>query len=100
MSTSLFPIGRVLVTAGVNALMVQDDQFMLFVIRCLDRYMQKDFGELERVDLETNLVGLELGLRLFGSYWTEGPHMEHGDKIYIITEADRSTTTILWPSEY
>ena len=62
--------------------------------RSLRRFAEADWGEMDEEDKETNNNALETGSRLFGSY--ECAHA----KIWIITEADRSCTTILFPSEY
>jgi len=57
--------------------------------------MSCDWGELSDEDIVENDVSLKEGFRLLSSYRTG-----KGQQIWIITEADRSATTILLPSEY
>ena len=64
-------------------------------IEFLRRHMSGDWGELSDEDVKENDVSLKEGLRLLSAYQTG-----KGQKIWIITEADRSATTILLPSEY
>jgi hypothetical protein len=54
-----------------------------------------DWGELESSDSEENEYSVAHGLRLLSSYTTIA-----GEKLWIITEADRSATTMLLPEEY
>jgi hypothetical protein len=61
----------------------------------LDRHAIGDWGELEPTDVAENKYSLIHGFRLLSSYTTEA-----GEKIWIITEADRSATTLLLPGEY
>ena len=59
------------------------------------RHMAGDWGELDEHDWKENEAALEHGFRLFSRYVTPG-----GTKFYVITEHDRSVTTILLPEEY
>ena len=61
----------------------------------LQRHAIGDWGDLSVEDLEENTLSLEQGYRLLSAY-----HLKDLTKIWIITEADRSATTILLPSEY
>lgn len=61
----------------------------------LSRHIRGDWGELEENDRAENEVGLVHGFRLLSAYT-----LRNGTKIWIITEADRSATTILLPEEY
>jgi hypothetical protein len=54
-----------------------------------------DWGDLDEEDRRENERSLEDGCRLLSAY-----HLRDGTKIWIITEADRSATTLLLPSEY
>ena len=66
------------------------------VFRALARHAQGDWGDLCREDHERNNQALQSGEeRLFSSY-----HTEDGTKFWIITEWDRSVTTVLLPDEY
>jgi hypothetical protein len=87
-----FPLGRLLATPGaLQALEKAGQQPQEF----LDRHSKGDWGELDSHDIRENEFSLGRGLRLLSSYTTAA-----GDKLWIITEADRSTTTLLLPEEY
>ena len=61
----------------------------------LDRHLSGDWGDLGAFDWQANDQALRLGTRLFSSY-TVSPL----NTVWIITEADRSSTCVLLPSEY
>ena len=91
-----FETGGVYSTPGVNA-KLEDDGFAQFMIVSLNRHINGDWGNMCDEDKATNEEALVDGLRLMSVY----KRMDHpDDTIWIITEADRSTTTILLPSEY
>ncbi len=90
-----FRPGRLLCTAGVNGRMCQDVTFRRFAHECLVRHLLGDWGDLTAEDRYANDRALVEGTRLLSAYAEEG-----FQKIWIITEADRSSTTILFPSEY
>ena len=85
------PLGRVLATPGALRLLRQagDDPFGY-----LARHAAGDWGDLCAFDRRQNEVALCEGLRILSSYETPK------GKVWIITEADRSVTTILLPEEY
>ncbi len=87
-----FPLGRVLATPGaLEALEKAGQQPQEF----LDRHAKGDWGEVDSQDAKENEISLQRGFRLLSSYTTVA-----GDKLWIITEADRSATTLLRPEEY
>ncbi len=87
--TSLFPLGRIVMTPGAQELFEKGvDPTAL-----LQRHCQLD-ADLDAEDLRANKEAAQNGLRIFSSYDTE-----HG-KLWLITEADRSATSFLLPSEY
>ena len=89
-----FSLGMIVVTRGVNDRVAVDTSFSLFVLESLKRHAKGDWGELSTEDKKENDFSLDKHLRLLSSY-------QHKDiKIWIITEADRSVTTVLFPSEY
>jgi hypothetical protein len=91
-----FPLGRLLMTRGVNDLVADNSAFASFVLDSLKRHANGDWGDLCQEDKAENELALKEGnLRLFSAY--EKPSLP---KIWIITEADRSATTILFPEEY
>ena len=94
LSDRRFDTGALLMTEGVHRLV---EQGLLSPSVYLDRHCSCDWGDLCEEDVETNQQALLDGERLFSAYQTE-----HGDdkRLWIITEADRSSTTLLLPSEY
>ena len=61
----------------------------------MDRHAIGDWGELEPGDVAENEYSIGNGFRLLSSYRTGA-----GEKLWIITEADRSATTLLLPEEH
>lgn len=59
------------------------------------RHMCGDWGEVDEADRAENELSLVHGFRVLSSYLTSA-----GEKLWVITEADRSATTILLPEEY
>ena len=93
---SKFEIGRQVVTRGVYDKGLEDPEFLKFVNASFVRFTSGDWGDLCEDDKAMNEGALKYGDRLMGSY----ENKERGWKIWIITEWDRSVTTILFPSEY
>ena len=89
-----FALGRIVWTRGINDLVAADIIFAKFVMESLKRHANCDWGELSDEDKRENDFSLDKELRLLSSY------QHDGIKIWIITEADRSATTILFPEEY
>ena len=73
----------------------QDPDFAKFVQKSLNRHVKGDWGTLSDEDKQENELSLKEGYRLISAYEAKGL-----PKIWIITEADRSATTILFPDEY
>lgn len=90
-----FNMGRLLMTRGVNDQVAENEAFAKFVMGSLARHRKGDWGNLCDEDKAENELSLKEGYRLLSAY-------ESGEllKIWIITEADRSATTILFPDEY
>ena len=88
----LFELGRIVATqGGLQALEAAGQQPSVF----LDRHASGDWGEVNDEDKSENEFSLRNGFRILSAYTTAA-----GDKIWIITEADRSATTLLLPEEY
>jgi hypothetical protein len=86
------PLGRVVATPGaLGALELAAENPGSF----LKRHVTGDWGELDEEDRRENELSVAHGFRLLSSY-----ALSSGTKLWIITEADRSSTTILLPSEY
>lgn len=87
-----FPIGKLVGTTGALAALSEAGQSpMQFV----SRHVAGDWGDCCPEDLQANEDALRNGDRLFSVYRTA-----KGQKIWVITESDRSVTTILLPEEY
>lgn len=92
-SVTRFALGQTYITPGAEeALMIAGQTEIEF----LRHHMSCDCGsELSDDDMRENELSLKEGLRLLSAYRTA-----KGQKLWIITEADRSSTTLLLPSEY
>lgn len=91
-----FPIGSLLATCGVNDKVAEDTKFAKFVTKSFQRHCNGDWGDLDEEDKAMNDRALKRGDdRLFSKY-----EYDEETSIYIITEWDRSATTILFPEEY
>ena len=99
MKEQKFELGRTVITKGVPQLMNEDGDFYVFVMcSLLNRHATGDWGDLDPEDAKLNDAALTSGEdRIFSVYKRDG--IPDG-KIWIITERDRSATTVLFPSEY
>lgn len=88
-SKPCFPLGRLLITPGAQAVFSSEEVFS-----AVARHRQGDWGTLCKEDCRRNNSALRNGGRIFSAY------QYHEEKLWIITEADRSVTTILLPHEY
>lgn len=96
-----FDPGRVVVTSGIYAVIQENARFEAFIQKSLGRHISGDWGDLSDDDKELNDDALENEEdRIFSSYECKIKHDGPDNKIWIITEWDRSITTILFPSEY
>ncbi|MEL6614207.1 MAG: hypothetical protein AAFQ43_00640 [Bacteroidota bacterium] len=84
-------LGHVVATPG--ALEVVRDHG-LDVVGLLNRHRAGDWGTVSDPDARANDLALQNGTRVLSAYDTPG------GRLWIITEADRSATTVLLPSEY
>lgn len=97
---ALFRTGQMSVTRGVLELCRQDARFAAFVSQSFRRHLSGDWGDLDDEDKRANDRALQAGERLFSAF-NDDRFPKHGvANIWIITEADRSATTILFPDEY
>ena len=91
---NLFPLGIVLTTPGIIRLLEEHGASTDALQPFLNRHQCGDWGALDDEDKAENTLSIEKGFRILSAY-----HL-YGQKIWIITEADRSATTVLLPSEY
>ena len=89
----LFALGQVVATPGALKAITERDTSPLALIH---RHVTGDWGDLGAEDQQQNLLAIRSGMRIFSSYKIGGTTK----KIWIITEADRSATTLLLPDEY
>ena len=93
-------MGQVVAISSIQSLMLSDLSFHTFIYTSLMRHEAGDWGEIDTDDHESNEMALVTGQRIFSIYECSEAHSFLGDRIWVITEADRSSTTVLWPSEY
>ena len=91
MAASLFPLGRVMATSGALVLLADAGADALPL---LARHASGDWGEVPPEDARENELSVRQGFRILSSY------LVGGRRIWIITEADRSSTCLLLPKEY
>jgi len=72
-----------------------ENQAMRAVLRIAARHQSGDWGNLDSEDRNSNDQALARGGRIFSAY-----NATDGTKFWIITEADRSVTTVLLPEDY
>jgi hypothetical protein len=84
-------LGQVVMTRGIAGTIEKNNEFSLFIIESIRRYYKKDWGDIPEEDKRMNDLDDD---RIVARY-----NSKHGD-IYIITEWDRSYTTILFTNEY
>lgn len=87
---SKFELGSIGMTPGVQSEIVTQE-----IINAIRRHAQCDWGDVDNEDAKANEWSLENDARLLSVY-----RSSTRVKFYIITEADRSSTTVLLPSEY
>lgn len=90
-----FSLGQIVATPGALALL---ESFGVSAATLLARHVSGDFGDVCHEDAATNEEALKYGYRLLSVY-----SLVQGDantRLWVITEADRSVTTLLKPCEY
>jgi hypothetical protein len=88
--TQLFELGNTCQTPGVLEIIPSEDVF-----QALARHQEGDWGDLGDEDKEDNDKAMWMGGRIFSAY-----RAMTGEKFWIITEADRKSTTVMLPEEY
>lgn len=87
-----FSLGQVVATPGALDALAQSGQTAM---EFLQRHVVLDPGQLDEEDQQTNESAVTNGERILSSYL-----LSDGTKIWVITEADRSSTCLLLPDEY
>ena len=100
---SEFEHGRIVATKTVHNYMQSVPKFRDFVAKSLARYFLCDWGDIYEDDKKLNDEAVKSGERILAAYifdFNLPPRAVGREKIWIITEWDRSCTTILFPEEY
>ena len=84
-----FPLGQMVITANASLRLSTEE-----VLTALRRHVCGDWGDLCPEDTLANDAALQQGGRLFSAYG------QGADRFWVITEADRSVTTVLLPEDY
>jgi hypothetical protein len=87
---SNFPLGRLFITPSAKRALTPTD-----VAVAISRHAKGDWGDVSEEDRQENELSLKEGFRLLSVY-----HGADGTKFWVMTEADRSSTTVLLPGDY
>ncbi|MDR3413269.1 MAG: hypothetical protein P4L87_20335 [Formivibrio sp.] len=95
MSASVFPVaqfrlGKIVSTPNAIEKLTQDD-----ILRAIGRHQAGDWGDVNEHDRTENELALKQGLRLWSVY-----HAANSLKFWLITEGNRSVTSVLMPEDY
>jgi hypothetical protein len=88
----LFPLGLLVATHGALKVLKANG---IIPLRLIARHSLGDWGDVGPDDARVNDNALHSGTRILSSY-----QLADGAQVWVITEADRSSTTVLLPSEY
>ncbi len=88
----LFPLGQIVATPGALDLL---DRAAVNSADLLKRHQHGDWGAVLPEDAEENVKSVANGWRVMSVYY-----LNESERIWVITEADRSATTLLLPFEY
>lgn len=88
-TSTRFPLGQIVATANALSILSPEE-----ISQGLSRHAKGDWGNVCQDSVLQNNEALQSGSRLLSSYG-EGRH-----RFWIITEADRSVTTVLMPADY
>ena len=88
--TAKFRLGKIVSTPNALERLTQDD-----ILLAIGRHQAGDWGDVSKDDSAKNELALNQGLRLWSVY-----HATNGAKFWLITEGNRSATTVLMPEDY
>jgi hypothetical protein len=91
-TTTRLPLGRIVATRGALKVLEEAQENPAKLLR---RHQHGDWGALHPFDIDANYLAVRKGLRVLSAYV-----LATEQRVWIITEADRSYTTILLPEEY
>ena len=84
-----FPLGRLVITSNANARLTPEE-----IADGIARHARGDWGDISAEDAAENDLSLREGFRLLSA------HGRGDRRFWVITEADRSATTVLLPEDY
>lgn len=92
-----FKLGQLVITPAAQEMLgeVYGSTKALMATEFIQRHLNGDWGGMDEHDIEVNNTALATGGRLFSSY-----DVDEKNKLWIITEGDRSVTTLLLPQDY
>lgn len=96
----LFCIGELHLTDGIFEIAVKDNGFSKFVQQCMNRHFNGDWGNMDECEKWNNNIAImpeQPRSRIFSRFYYPADNSLH---IWIITEPDRSSTTVMLPQEY
>ncbi|MBU6410481.1 MAG: hypothetical protein KGR98_08845 [Verrucomicrobia bacterium] len=85
-----FRLGHIVATPNALSQLTHED-----ILMAIQRHQAGDWGDMDAADKAANDRALVDGTRIFSAY-----HAANGTKFWIITEADRSATTVMLPEDY
>ncbi len=89
-----FQLGKLVITSGIQNIINEKPSFRYELVNYLNRYLNEDWGEICDGDKQMNDAAIKTNERILASYDTTKGN------IYVITERDRSYTTILLRNEH
>lgn len=92
-----FSLGELVTTSGVAEKAIKDKNFKKFLSKSLERYKAQDLGDMDKHDKALNDRAVKHEERVLAHYRNKG---KKNESVYIVTEWDRSATTIMFPHEY
>ena len=91
---NLFPIGNVVMTRNVSLFFSERENGFVEMLSLLGKHASGNWGIVSKADAQENDLSVREGYRILSAY------MIAERKIWLITEADRNSTTFLFPEEY
>ena len=100
-----FSIGRLVQTIGIVQATSKNSKFYLFLMNCITRHKSNDWGDCCEEDWKNNDAAVIVGERILSVYNLPEDFKSLGqnsrdNRIWIITEWNRTNSTVLFPSEY
>jgi len=95
----ILTLGQVVYTASITNDTFANLYFRVFVLESILKHLNYDFGEICKEDHNANMKAIQDGGRVFSIYLIPENLGLDQEKIYVITEADRSCTSALYPHE-